>query len=168
MNPGIRILPLPRANGLPGGWMSGWRSGLILVLWMGKYPWRWINHKLANGIKMWKGNGNTIRLLFSLKIPKLVRQERREQVKTIVMEHFNAILFHKSGPTNKQHTNQLTPYKFRKFKKKKSKYYLLQYYFWRLSGDGKVGRKPDREVASEVKWLWWHSIEVVVSVSYCQ
>jgi hypothetical protein len=27
-------------------------------------------------------------------------------VKTIIMEHFNGILFHKSGPANKQHTNQ--------------------------------------------------------------
>ena len=31
--------------------------------------------------------------------------ERIGQVKTIVMEHFNGILFHKSGPANKQHTN---------------------------------------------------------------
>ena len=27
-------------------------------------------------------------------------------MKTIVMEHFNGILFHKSGPANEQHTNQ--------------------------------------------------------------
>ena len=30
------------------------------------------------------------------------------QVKTIVMEHFNGILFHKFGTANKQHTNQPT------------------------------------------------------------
>ena len=29
-------------------------------------------------------------------------------MKTIVIEHFNGILFHKSGPANKQHTNQPT------------------------------------------------------------
>ena len=32
MNPGIRILPLPSANGLLGGWMSGYRSGQLLAL----------------------------------------------------------------------------------------------------------------------------------------
>ena len=57
---------------------------------------------------MWKGNGNTTTLLFSLKILEIVHQERGGQVKTIVMEHFNGILFHKSGPANKQHTNQPT------------------------------------------------------------
>ena len=61
---------------------------------------------MANGMKMWKGNGNTTTLLFSLKRRETVHQERRGQVKTIVMEHFNGILFHKSGPANKQHTNQ--------------------------------------------------------------
>ena len=39
-------------------------------------------------------------LLFSLKILEIVHQERRGQVKTKVMEHFNGILFHKSGPGN--------------------------------------------------------------------
>jgi hypothetical protein len=63
---------------------------------------------LANGMKMWKGNGNTTTLLYSLKRLEIVHQERRGQVKTIVMEHFNCILFHKSGPVNKQHTNQPT------------------------------------------------------------
>ena len=38
---------------------------------------------------------------------EIVHQERRGQVKTIVMEHFNDILFHKSGLANKQHTNHL-------------------------------------------------------------
>jgi hypothetical protein len=67
-----------------------------------------MNHKFANDMKMWKGNGNTTTLLFSLKILEIAHQQRRGQVKTIVMEHFNVILFHKSGPVNKQHTtNQL-------------------------------------------------------------
>ena len=44
-------------------------------------------HKLANGMKMWKGNGNTTKLLFSLKRLEIVYQERRGQVKPIVMEH---------------------------------------------------------------------------------
>ena len=69
-----------------------------------------MNHKLANGMKMWKGNGDITTLLFSLKRLETVDQERRGQVKTIVMEHFNDILFHKSGPANKQHTNQLKLY----------------------------------------------------------
>jgi hypothetical protein len=62
-------------------------------------------------MKMWKANGNTTTLLFSLKILEIVHQERKGQVKTTVMEHFNGILFHKSGPANKQHTNQPTPVK---------------------------------------------------------
>jgi hypothetical protein len=66
-----------------------------------------MNHKLANRMKIWKGNGNTTTLLFSLKRLEIVHQGRRGQVKTIVMEHFNSILFHKFGPANKQHTNQL-------------------------------------------------------------
>ena len=36
---------------------------------------------------------------------KILHQEKRGQVKTIVMEHFNGIVLHKSGPANKQHTN---------------------------------------------------------------
>jgi hypothetical protein len=55
---------------------------------------------------MWKGSGNTTTLLFSLKGLEIVYKERRGQVKTIVMEYFNGILFHNSGPANKQHTNQ--------------------------------------------------------------
>jgi hypothetical protein len=58
-------------------------------------------NKLANNIKMWKGNGNTTTLLFSLKGLEILHQERRGQVKTIVMEHFKGILFYKSGPANK-------------------------------------------------------------------
>jgi hypothetical protein len=66
-----------------------------------------MNHNLANGMKIWKGNGNTT-VLFSLKKFEILHQERRGQVKTIVMEHFSGILFHKSGPDIKQNTNQLT------------------------------------------------------------
>jgi hypothetical protein len=32
-------------------------------------------------------------------------KERRGQVNTMLMEHFNNILFYKSGPANKQHIN---------------------------------------------------------------
>ena len=60
---------------------------------------------LANGMKMWKGNGNTTTLLFSLKGLEILHQGKRGQVKTIVMEHFSSILFHESGPANKQYTN---------------------------------------------------------------
>ena len=40
-------------------------------------------------MKMWKGNGNITTLLFSLKGHEILYQERRGQVKTIVMERFN-------------------------------------------------------------------------------
>ena len=36
----------------------------------------------------------------------ILLQERKGQVRTIAMEHFNNILFHKSRPANKKHTNQ--------------------------------------------------------------
>ena len=51
-------------------------------------------------------NGNTTKLLFSLKELEILHQERRGQVKTIAMEHFNVILFHKSRSANKQYTKQ--------------------------------------------------------------
>ena len=59
-------------------------------------------------MNIWKGNGNNTTLLFSLKGLEILHQERRGQdlVKTIIMEYFNGILFHNSGPANKQHTNQ--------------------------------------------------------------
>jgi hypothetical protein len=65
-----------------------------------------VNHKLTTGMNIWKGNWNTTTLLFSLKGLQILHQERRGQVKTIVMKHFNSMLFHKSGPANKQHANQ--------------------------------------------------------------
>ena len=49
-------------------------------------PWSWINHKLDNCLRMWKGIGNISVLLFSLKGLKIL--ERRGQVNTIIMEHF--------------------------------------------------------------------------------
>ena len=57
-------------------------------------------------MNMGKGNINNTTLLFSLKRLEIVHQERRGQVKTIVMELFKGIPFHESGPANKQHTNQ--------------------------------------------------------------
>ena len=65
-----------------------------------------MNHKLAKGKKVWKWKGETTTLLFSLKELEILHQERREQMKTIVMKHFNGNLFHKFEPANKQHTNQ--------------------------------------------------------------
>jgi hypothetical protein len=50
---------------------------------------------------MWKGNGKTTILLFSLKGIDIFHQAY-----TIVAQHFNSILFHKSGPPNKQHAYQ--------------------------------------------------------------
>ena len=107
MNPRIRILPPPGDNDLLGEWKSGWKSGQFLILYDGKLS---VNmdepHKLANSMKIWKGYGSTTILLFSLKGLEILHQERRGQVKSMVLEHFNSILFHKSGPANKQHTNQ--------------------------------------------------------------
>ena len=65
---------------LEGGWATSWPT-----------PWR-----------CGKELGILHYYYFSWKCLK----ERRGQVKTIVMEHFNGILFYKSGPANKQHTNQ--------------------------------------------------------------
>ena len=39
--------------------------------------------------------------IITLKGLEILHQERRGQVKTIVMEHFNSILFYKSRPANK-------------------------------------------------------------------
>jgi hypothetical protein len=65
-----------------------------------------MSHKLANDMKMWKGNGNTTILLFSQKILSILHKERKAQVKTIVIENFKSILFHKSELANNQHTRQ--------------------------------------------------------------
>ena len=43
---------------------------------------------------------------FPLKGLAMLLQETRGQVKTIVMEHFDGILFQNSGPANKQRTYQ--------------------------------------------------------------
>ena len=43
-------------------------------------------------------------LLFSLKEFEILHQEKRGQVKTIVMEHFKNILFHTFRPDNQHHT----------------------------------------------------------------
>ena len=101
MNPGIRILPLPSANDLPGGRMSGQRSGLLFVLKIGN-SLRWMNHKLANDMNMWKGNGNAITLFFSLKKKlEILHQERSGKENAIVMKQFNSILFHKCRSANR-------------------------------------------------------------------
>ena len=65
---------------------------------MGNYPW-------PKSCKMWKGNGDTTTLLFSLKGLEILHQDRRRQVNTKVMQHFKSILF-KFRPANKQHTYQ--------------------------------------------------------------
>ena len=58
-------------------------------------------NNLANGMKMWKGNGKTTIILFSLKGLEILHQEREGQVNTIVMKEFK-----KSGPANKPYSNQ--------------------------------------------------------------
>ena len=71
---------------------------------MGNYPWKHMNHKLTNGMAMWKGNGNTVALQFFLKAK--VYKKKEEAKWWPVTEHFNSIVFHKSIPVNKQHTYQ--------------------------------------------------------------
>ena len=63
-------------------------------------------NNLANDIKTWKRNGNTIILLFPLKGLEILSQERRGEVNTKLMEYFTSILFHESEPANKQYTYQ--------------------------------------------------------------
>ena len=65
---------------------------------------------MANGMNIWKGNGKTSTLLFSLKELKILHHEKKGHVNTIVMQHFNKITFHESGPANKQHTYQSINY----------------------------------------------------------
>jgi hypothetical protein len=86
--------------------MSGYRSGQLLVLRKGNYPWRWKNHHLDNDMTMWKRKRNITIVLFYLKELEILHHERRGQVKTIVLEHFTSMIFHKSGPPNKPHTYQ--------------------------------------------------------------
>ena len=78
-----------------------YRSGQPLVFRMGNYPWWRNNHKLVNGLKIWKGNGNIIIL------PQMNWNftSRKGEVNTIMMD-YNNDLFHKSRPANKQHTYQ--------------------------------------------------------------
>ena len=52
-----------------------------------------MNGKLANNMNTRKENGNTIMFLFYQKGLEILHQETREQVKTIVMEHYNSISF---------------------------------------------------------------------------
>ena len=94
LNPRKRIHPLPVLTAfLDGGWVGRGQGNFFSLRWE------------TNGMKMRKGNENAITLLFSLKRLETLYQERRGQVKTIVMEHFNGILFYKFGPAKKQHTN---------------------------------------------------------------
>jgi hypothetical protein len=53
---------------------------------MANYPGGRMNHKLAKGMKTWKGNGNTTTLLFFLKGLEILQQERKGQMKTMVIE----------------------------------------------------------------------------------
>ena len=73
MDPGIRIHPPPSASGL---------LGQVLVLRTGSYPWRWMNHKLANDMNMWRGNGNATTLLFSLKGLGILHKKKEEDMWT--------------------------------------------------------------------------------------
>ena len=91
MNPGIRILPLPCANGLFEGRMKRWRAEQLLILKMRNYPWRRINHKLANGMMESKRGGGNYHITFSPKGLEILPKVRREQVNTIMMEHFISI-----------------------------------------------------------------------------
>ena len=82
-------------------WEGGWTS-------KGQYNriTRRVNGKFSDCLNVWKGNGNTTTLLFSLEGFEILYQERRREMNTTIMEHFNSILFHKSRPANKQRTYQ--------------------------------------------------------------
>jgi hypothetical protein len=58
-----------------------------------------MKYKVAKGMKVWKGDENST-TLFSVKGLGTLLEERRK-VKTMVIEHFNSILFYKSRPANK-------------------------------------------------------------------
>ena len=95
-------MPLPSAKALLGGRMTRKRTGNSLSL-----EWETsLNADLVNGTKMWKGNGNTTILLFSLNGLEILHHEIRGQVNTILIEHFKIIRFQESRPANKQHTYQ--------------------------------------------------------------
>ena len=79
MNPGVRILPITNTKDLLGWRMSGQSSGQILVLMMGNFPRRQINHKLANGMKMWKGNGNSTPLVFFVKGLEILTKKEEDK-----------------------------------------------------------------------------------------
>jgi hypothetical protein len=70
-------------------------SEQFLVLRMGSYYWTIMN-KFTTGMNKWEGNGNITTLLFSPKWLEILHQGKRIQVKTMGIEHFNIILFHKS------------------------------------------------------------------------
>ena len=65
-----------------------------------------MKHKWTNRTKLGRGNGNSVILLFSFKKFEIVHKKGRGQVNAIVIEYFNNILFPKSAPIKKQHTNQ--------------------------------------------------------------
>ena len=76
-------------------------------------PWsNFLQHNIcrfhnSTSISFTKRKETNTTLLFSLK----GHEERRGQVNTMLMEHFNNILFHKSGLANKQLTYHLIIYK---------------------------------------------------------
>ena len=98
MNPRIRILSLPSVNGLPGGQMSGQRSGKLFL--------KTDEPQVGQRLKLWKVNGNTTILLFSPEGHTILHKERRGEVIIIVMEYFNGIFFQKFGLAHQQHINQ--------------------------------------------------------------
>jgi hypothetical protein len=73
---------------------------------MGNNPWRRMNYKLANGIKICKRNKEYYHIIiFSQRTSKFTSRKRRTS------EHhsdgnFNGVSFHKYGPAYKHHTYQ--------------------------------------------------------------
>ena len=85
MNPGIRILPLPRANGIPGGRMNGQKVRATSCPQNGKISLKADEPQVDQRHEDVERNGNTTTLLFSLKRLGILYQETREQVKVIVL-----------------------------------------------------------------------------------
>ena len=103
MNPGTNIPPLRSAKCLLGRRMSGQLSGQLLGILSLKADELQFGQKNEASERKWQ----YYNIFIFLERIDILHNERRGQVNTIAMGDFNRILFHKSGPVNKQHTYQL-------------------------------------------------------------
>jgi hypothetical protein len=59
-----------------------------------------MNHKFANGMRSGKQTGKLPHYYFTRKDLNFYIKKEEDTRKTSVMEHFNTVIFHKSGPAN--------------------------------------------------------------------